>query len=362
VVPEPDLISKITHVALAFMQSSTFNQVEPSAWPMFTTVEEARSQFAKDTAIIVAIGGWSDTEGFSKAAATKTSRKLFAKNVKAMVDSTSADGVDIDWEYPGGNGEDYKQIPNSKKAWEIEAYPKLLSEIRSALGPDKLVSAAVPGLRRDMLAFTKDTIPKIDASLDFFNIMTYDLMNRRDNITKHHTGIELSLDSVNAYIENGVPPRKTNLGFAFYVKWFKTDPHGGCAKNPVGCRTVLMEDTGTGGDLGQAGAFSWHDKVPSELEGSFSKALKGAKYDKTHGGNYYWDSDENIWWSWDTPEVISKKFPQIVKAKGLGGVFAWGLGEDAPKFTHLKALTAGVEKWSKEAVDWESTGQFKDEL
>ena len=103
-----------------------------------------------------------------------------------------------------GNGEDYKQISNAEKAWEIEAYPKLLAEIRSALGPAKLMSAAVPGLRRDMLAFTNDTVPNISASLDFFNIMTYDLMNRRDNVTKHHTGINLSLYAIDAYLENGV--------------------------------------------------------------------------------------------------------------------------------------------------------------
>lgn len=91
-VPEPALISDITHVALAFMQSSIFNQAQPSTWPLFTTVETVRSQFAKGTSIMVAIGGWGDTAGFSQAAASDTSRKLFAKNVKAMVDSTSADG------------------------------------------------------------------------------------------------------------------------------------------------------------------------------------------------------------------------------------------------------------------------------
>lgn len=91
VVPEPALVADITHVALAFMQSSTFNEVEPLSWPLFTTVEKVRSQFAKDTAIMVAIGGWGDT-GFAKAAASESTRKLFAKNVKRMVDSTGADG------------------------------------------------------------------------------------------------------------------------------------------------------------------------------------------------------------------------------------------------------------------------------
>jgi GH18 family chitinase len=322
---------------------------------------------------MIAIGGWGDTEGFSKAAATVSSRKLFAKNVKAMVDRTRADGtckvssptngadvircryrLGVSWvrsspkiqtvclSISSGNGEDYKQVPNSEKAWEIKAYPKLLAEIRSALGPRKLISAAVPGLRRDMLAFTKTTIPEIDASLDFFNIMTYDLMNRRDNVTKHHTGIELSLDSINAYLASGVPPEKANLGFAFYVKWFKTDPHGGCKRNPIGCKTALMEDPVTGGDLGQAGQFAWCDDVPSELEKSFKKALKDAMWDDVQGGNYYFDIEENLFWSWDEPYVISKKIPLIVEGKKLGGVFSWGLGEDGTKWEHLKALTAGV--------------------
>jgi GH18 family chitinase len=239
-----------------------------------------------------------------------------------------------------GNGENYKQIPNSEKTSEIETYPLLLSEIRTALGPNKLISAAVPGLRRDMLAFTKETIPLIATSLDFFNIMTYDLMNRRNNVTNHHTGVEISLDAVNAYLENGVPPEKAVLGFAFYVKWFKTDPKGGCKDNPIGCKTVLMEDPVTGADLGQAGGFSWHDQVPDDRKTSFKKALGNAQYDEVHGGNYYWDSDENIWWTWDTTHAITNKIPMIVEKKGLGGVFAWGLGEDAPEFRHLKALTA----------------------
>lgn len=153
----------------------------------------------------------------------------------------------------------------------MEAYPILLAEIRSALGPDKIMSAAVPGLRRDMLAFTEVTIPAINQSLDFFSVMTYDLMNRRDGITKHHTGIASSLDSIDAYEEKGVPCSKMNLGFAFYVKWFKTDPAGRCDKNPIGCKTALMEDPVTGIDLGKAGAFAWHDSVPDELSASYKR-------------------------------------------------------------------------------------------
>ncbi len=45
------------------------------------------------------------------------------------------------------------------------------------------------------------------------------------------------------------------------------------------------------------------------------------------------------------PEAMSKKFPRIVKKRGLGGVFAWGLGEDGVKWEHLEALTREVEAY-----------------
>ncbi|KAG9245243.1 glycoside hydrolase superfamily [Calycina marina] len=355
IIPEPRLAANITHVALAFMPSSRLNEpITPLEWPLFTTVEAVRNQFAKGTSVMVAIGGWGDTQGFSTAAATDETRRLFANNVKAVVDITGADGVDVDWEYPGGNGEDYGRISNSEKAWEIEAYPKLLAAIRAALGPDKIMSAAVPGLPRDMLAITKNTIPKISKSLDFYNIMTYDLMNRRDSVTKHHTGIQLSLESIDAYLAAGVPVEKMNLGFAFYVKWFRTDPGADCATHPIGCKTLLLEDPVTGDDLGRAGAFSWHDEVPPDLRKSFSKALNEARYDDVGGGTYYSDSEENIWWSWDSEADIKRKISTIVEKKRLGGVFAWGLGEDAPEFSHLKALNSYFET--------KGGGIFKDEL
>ncbi|MCJ1225911.1 Chitinase-3-like protein 2, partial [Toensbergia leucococca] len=49
----------------------------------------------------VAIGGWGNTAGFDIAAATDITRRHLAQNTKKMVNATGADGVDIDWEYPG---------------------------------------------------------------------------------------------------------------------------------------------------------------------------------------------------------------------------------------------------------------------
>lgn len=269
-----------------------------------------------------------------------------------------------------GNGEDYKQVPNSEKAWEAAAYPQLLAALRRALGPSKLISAAVPGIPRDIaLAFTPNTVPAIMASVDFLNVMTYDLMNRRDTVTKHHTGVAGSLETLDAYLDAGAPAAQLNLGFAFYVKYFRLPPHACRPDKPeassasdaapgIGCPTGPMEDPDTGADLGRTGGFSYHDAVPAEVAGSFRKALSEGTYDEVGGGYCYLDDDtgmeDGLFWTFDTPDAIAQKFPLVVEAKGLGGVFAWGLGEDAPEFGHLKAVADGVARGQP--------GRVRDEL
>ncbi len=303
----------------------------------------------------------------------------------------------MDWEYPGGNGEDYKKNPNSAKVSEIETYPLLLKEIKKAIkchGHE--LSIAVPGLERDMIAYTAKQVPKINEAVDFVNVMTYDLMNRRDNATTHHTSIQGSLNAINTYIARGFPASKLTLGFAFYAKWFTTAAGESCANTPTGCPTELLEAE-DGSDTGKSGAMTFESAnfaaPPADLtdspdgtcgagttfrcventccgqygfcgtevghcgtgcqagygrcEGpstkdSFLKALENGEYDEVQGGQWYWDADVDIFWTWDTPEVIAKKFELIVKAKGLGGVMAWSLGEDGYDWSHLLALQKGV--------------------
>lgn len=243
-----------------------------------------------------------------------------------------------------GNRDDYKTIPNSQREWEVEAFVELLVELRRALGRDKLLSVAVPGMERDLMAFTKDTVPRLIEQLDFINVMTYDLMNRRDTVVRHHSGVEGSEASIQRYIDRGAPSRMLNLGLGYYAKWFMTqsdcDP-----EQPVGCSTQLLEDPVTGADLGGTAAFSWHDEVPEDLAASFSRAVENGKYheDGEDGGFGYWDALERRWWSWDTPEVIRERKLPLLASLDLGGVFAWGLGEDAPEFAHLKATVDGVK-------------------
>lgn len=170
--------------------------------------------------------------------------------------------------------------------------------------------------------------------------MAYDLMNRRDNVTNHHTSVEDSLETVDIYIERGFTPSKLILGFAFYAKWFTTEAGADCTE-PIGCPVVELEGP-DGSDTLQSGAVTF--EVSSyQNNPDFVNAMENGKVDEEVGGAWYWDSGKNVFWTWDTPDLISQKFEKIVAAKGLGGVMAWSLAQDSHDWSHFKAISAGVE-------------------
>ncbi|KAL4805588.1 glycoside hydrolase superfamily [Aspergillus unguis] len=397
-LPGTDKTQDITHAIMGFAKSTDFNTDSPPAFQPFEPVETMRNRFAPDTKVMIAIGGWGDTSGFSAGAKDEGSRERYAKNVAAMLDSSGFDGVDIDWEYPGGNGEDYKQVPNSEKVDEIETFPLFLQALRKELGDEKILSIATPGKRGDMIAYTAEQGPKIWEAIDMVNVMSYDLMNRRNNVTKHHSGVADSLDTIKAYLEIGAPPEKLNLGIAYYAKWFTTEADADCGSEPLGCPTVEME-AADGSDNGKSGTVTFEPqnmatppkdlKVSTDMtcgleagtkcpagtccsiygncgtgddfcmsacdsnygeckgvpiQESWQRALKEGKTDEEGGGQYYMDTENNLFWTWDTPEMIGRKFKEIVDAEKLGGVMAWSLGEDTYDWRHLKAMQEGVEQ------------------
>jgi chitinase len=168
-LPGKEATAGVTHVIQSFANSSLFSADPAGEYVPFQPVEEIRALFSNGTQVCLALGGWGDTAGFSEGAKTPESRARFAKNVADTLDRLNYDCVDIDWEYPGGNGQDYKQNPNSSKRSEIQTYPKLLAEIKKAVGKKEL-SIAVPGLDHDMIAYTWEQVPKINKIVDAVHV------------------------------------------------------------------------------------------------------------------------------------------------------------------------------------------------
>ncbi|WQF78531.1 Putative chitin-binding, type 1, glycoside hydrolase family 18, catalytic domain-containing protein [Colletotrichum destructivum] len=400
-IPDKSITAGVTHVITAFANSSLFASEPAGEYKPFKPINEIRALFDNGTKVCMAIGGWADTDGFSRGASTNANRNKFARNVVDSAVKLGYDCVDVDWEYPAGNGADYKQIPNANKSQEIDTFPLLLSAIKTQLKHHKMeLSVTAPGLKRDMIAFTQKQTPKINAVVDHFTVMTYDLMNRRDNVTAHHTDVKGSLEAIDTYIALGVEPVKINLGFALYAKWFTTAAGHTCSEG-LGCPTELLE-AADGTDTGKSGAVTFEAAnfmaAPTNLTtspdascgsgtfykcptgnccsqygfcgtteahcssgcqsdygicngtstaASFKTAMANGKTDEVSGGQWYWDPAGPFFWTWDTPALVSRKFNDIVKARGIGGVAAWSLGEDSHDFSLIRAIQAGVRAWPR---------------
>ncbi|KAI8397261.1 hypothetical protein FOFC_20533 [Fusarium oxysporum] len=370
--PPPDLTGAVTHVMMSFANSSLFAAQPAREYKPFQSLEQVRQLFDHELNVCLSIGGWNDNSGFDEGVKTSSSRERFAKNIASTVDRLGFDCIDIDWEYPGGNGQDYKQYIRRKE-----------------------LSIAVPGLERDMIAYTSAEAPRINESVDFINVMTYDLMNRRDNHITHHASIEGAASAIKRYVSLGFPASKLAIGIPFYAKWFTTKNDYTC-NQPVGCPTEPLEDELDGSDTGKSGSMTfeatnfaappaklaitpdntcgvragfkcaegsccgesgWCGSTPAhcgtgchfaygkcdgiDILSSFHKALRNGYTDAEKGAQWYWDAETRLFWSWETPELIKKMISSLANTHGIKSVMAWALTQDSNDWSHLNAMQKG---------------------
>ncbi|MDN5782041.1 MAG: glycoside hydrolase family 18 protein, partial [Luteimonas sp.] len=176
--------------------------------------------------VSIAVGGWG-AGGFSEAAATAAGREAFARSAAQLVQTHGADGIDVDWEYPGRNDAGIAASPADTANFTL-----LLKALRVALD-----AAAGEGRHYTLTIAAADgpfaagiDIAAVEPYLDWFNLMTYDFVNSMTPTTGHHANLYASrlappgarsVDSaVREYLAAGVPPRKLLIGAAFYGREF----------------------------------------------------------------------------------------------------------------------------------------------
>lgn len=127
-----------------------------------------------------------------------------------------------------------------------------------------------------MIAYTKEDGADIAKAVDMVNVMSYDLINRRDNVTKHASSVEDSRACIQRYKEIGLPADKLNLGFAYYAKWFVTKKGAGCKEHPLGCEMEPLE-TETGGDTGKSGVLTYEKGTMGTVDsGNLKESTDGS--------------------------------------------------------------------------------------
>lgn len=224
----------LTHINYAFAEIIG-NEVVPSKGNRMDSINIPAVLSLKkknpDLKVLISIGGWGGSEGFSDAALTAESREAFTASALRYMLRHGFDGIDIDWEYPGQPGAGNTNRPEDK-----ENFTLMLRDLRRAL--DSLAQTRLhqgylltiaAGAGQRFLDFTE--MGKAQQYLDFINIMTYDFTGSWSTIAGHHTNLYASkagkgssidaAESVELMIRSGVPAEKLVIGAAFYGRGWR---------------------------------------------------------------------------------------------------------------------------------------------
>ena len=284
--------------------------------------------------VAIAVGGWG-MGGFSEAAGTAAGRQRIADSAVRLLPANDADGIDVDWEYPGHAEAGIAASPQDRANFTL-----LLQDVRAAL--DRVGEAhGRRGANHYSLSIAVADGPFVDGidiaavepSLDWFNLMTYDFFNSMTPTTGHHTALHAlalapadarSTDkAVRQFLAAGVPARKLVIGAAFYGREFadvQTTRHG------------LHQVYGH-----YQGEHPWRE-------------LKTGFIDR-NGYARHWDAEAKAPWLWNaaTRRFISYDDPSSLAAKAayvkthhLGGIMYWEQSQD-PDGELLDAIWRGLQ-------------------
>lgn len=317
--PNYEKAKQITHINYAFANIKDGEVVEGNNndFEILKKLNKLKD-INKDLKILISVGGWSWSNGFSDAALTKASREKFANSAIAFMQRHNIDGIDLDWEYPGLPGAGNIHRPEDKE--NFTAILKLIREKLDALSTDdnKYLLTIATGATQSYLSHTN--MKEAHKYLDFINIMTYDFHGGYERKTGHHANLNASKSddntrirsaalAVDEHVNAGIPIEKIVLGVPFYGRWWKgTYP----------TNNGLYQET-----YGETGSYNYNAIVDS------LNANKGYKeyWDEAAKVPYIWRSKDSLFITYDNARSIKNKV-DYVKQNNLGGIMFWQFNGD----------------------------------
>ncbi|MBS4688510.1 glycoside hydrolase [Aeromonas sobria] len=289
--------------------------------------------------ILPSVGGWTLSDPFYFLG-DKTKRDVFVGSVKEFLQTWKFfDGVDIDWEYPGGQGANPKLGSPSDGA----TYVTLMKELRAML--DEL--EAETGRQYELtsaIGAGGDKIQDVDYKaaqpyMDHIFMMTYDYNGGWSNTELgHQTNLyaaswdpntKYTTDkAVNQLLAQGVDPGKLVVGAAMYGRGW-TGVSGYQGNNPfTGKATGKVKGTW------EDGVVDYRDIVNNRMGAGWEQG-----YDEVAEGPYLFKAATGDLITYDNERSVKAK-GQYVLANQLGGLFSWEI--DADNGDILNAMHEGL--------------------
>lgn len=297
----------------------------------------AAKQARPDLKILPSIGGWTLSDPFYFMSDNSKRNRFIASVKEFLLTWKFFDGVDIDWEFPGGKGANPKLgNPN-----DGETYIKLMRELRQML--DKLTT--VTGKNYELTSAISAGWDKIQMVkyneaqkyIDHIFLMSYDFHGAWSYTD---LGYETALYApawkpeekyttdygVKCLLTQGVNPKKIIIGVSMYGRGW-TGVHGYNDDNPF-----------TGNATGPV-AGTWETGVVDYRQIAKDGNKWKHVYDTSAQAAYLFKADVGDLITYDNSRSVIEK-GKYVRNKKLGGLFAWEI--DADNGDILNSMNLGV--------------------
>jgi chitinase len=329
----------------------------------FRQLQKLKTEYP-DLKVDISLGGWTWSKYFSDAALTPQSRETFVRSCidlfidgnLPVVDEAGGpgaaagvfDGFDLDWEWPGSEGNPGNIIRPEDK----QNFTKLVAEFRRQL--DEHAKSAAPDTSRrhgdgDRDYLLTAFLPADDGAIaagfevrklfrlfDFATFQGYDLAGPWDlTATNHHSKLfaprgdpqpEFSVDrTVRTLTRAGAPARKLVMGIPFFG-------HGWTGVTDVN-HGLYQPATAAAAGTFEAGVEDYH--VLATLS--------------DQGFTRYWDQraqvpwlfDGTTFWTFDDSQSIGAK-TDYIRRVGLRGAMVWDLTGDTADGELMSAIFDGL--------------------
>ena len=297
---------------------------------------------------------------FSEMVYSESGRKSFIEScVQLMKKYPWLAGIDIDWEYPGGDGkgerrpdgpwEEANPIWESSRA-DKDNFTKLINEMRAAFNAQftehKYITACAAGFKAALV--NQDWL-NLSKTLDYINIMTYDLMWLTEGLAGHASGVMDTGNIIEYFRQENVPLNIINIGSPFYGTACKLQSGFESGAAVVGSKItdepVIDKDKITvdyikrlKAKLVDAGESGWHDS-----------------YDETSGGAYMYNDDScsndyRTYISYESACSLDGKI-KLIEEYNLAGIIVWECTHDTAEHDLSKYIYEGLNKGIQGQID-----------